>query len=212
MLKLDHLTVIAPTLAEGVTHVQNCLDLNVPFGTHHEYMGTYNHRLQLGANVYLEIVALDPDGITPGRARWFGLDNQKQVRRDWEEGFRLRGWVANVDGLERFLMHFLGLFGEAVPLPPDKSEFKFAIPEDGSLPLDGSLPSLIDHCGVPTSMAEIPDLGARLVNFAMQHAEPLDIGKRYAALSVDRPPVISAGPRLKYTAHIDTSGDLKTLF
>ena len=62
MLKLDHLTVIAPTLTEGVSHVQNCLDLDVPFGTRHDYMGTHNHRLQLGNSVYLEIVALDPEG------------------------------------------------------------------------------------------------------------------------------------------------------
>jgi hypothetical protein len=86
MLKLDHITVIAPTLAVGVAHVQECLDIDVPFGTHHDYMGTHNHRLQLGNSVYLEIVALDPDGTAPGRARWFGLDNQKQVRSDWNEG------------------------------------------------------------------------------------------------------------------------------
>lgn len=79
MLKLDHITVIAPTLIEGVSHVQNCLDLEVPFGTRHDYMGTHNHRLQLGNNVYLEIVALDPAGTEPGRQRWFGLDNQEKV-------------------------------------------------------------------------------------------------------------------------------------
>lgn len=76
MLQLDHITVVAPALAEGVAHVRDCLDLDVPFGTRHGYMGTHNHRLQLGSNVYLEIVALDPDGMTPGRARWFGLDDQ----------------------------------------------------------------------------------------------------------------------------------------
>ena len=57
LLKLDHLTVIAPTLAEGVSHVQHCLDLDVPFGTRHDYMGTHNHRLQLG-NSLLEIVPI----------------------------------------------------------------------------------------------------------------------------------------------------------
>ena len=82
MLALDHLSVIAPTLAEGVDHVRACLDLDVPFGQRHGYMGTYNHLLQLGGTVYLEIVALDPDGRSPGRARWFGLDDQRQVRRD----------------------------------------------------------------------------------------------------------------------------------
>jgi hypothetical protein len=37
MLKLDHLTVIAPDLAEGVLHVRNCLGLDVPFGQRHDY-------------------------------------------------------------------------------------------------------------------------------------------------------------------------------
>ena len=60
MLKLDHITVIAPSLAEGVSHVRTCLDLDVPFGQRHAYMGTHNHLLQLGDTVYLEIVALDP--------------------------------------------------------------------------------------------------------------------------------------------------------
>jgi hypothetical protein len=73
MLKLDHISVIAPSLAEGVSHVRACLDLDVPFGQRHAYMGTYNHLLQLGDTVYLEIVALDPEADGPGRARWFGL-------------------------------------------------------------------------------------------------------------------------------------------
>jgi len=76
VLKLDHITVIAPTLAEGVAHVRACLDIEVPFGTRHTYMGTHNHRLQLGNRVYLEIVALDPDRRTavvqPGSLPLYG--------------------------------------------------------------------------------------------------------------------------------------------
>ncbi|WP_255471010.1 VOC family protein [Paracoccus sp. M683] len=68
MFSLDHLTVIAPTLREGVQHVEDCLGIAVPFGTRHAYMATHNRRLQLGDNVYLEIVALGPDGVDPGRA------------------------------------------------------------------------------------------------------------------------------------------------
>ena len=94
MLKLDHITVIAPSLAEGVLHVRNCLDLDIPFGQRHAYMGTYNHLLQLGDTVYLEVVALDPEADAPDRRRWFGLDDQDKVRSDWEDGRRLRGWVA----------------------------------------------------------------------------------------------------------------------
>ena len=84
MPPLDHLTVVAPDLAEGVAHVRECLGLDVPFGTQHSYMGTHNHRLLLGPKLYLEIVARDPQGIDPGRPRWFGLDDAAQVRADWD--------------------------------------------------------------------------------------------------------------------------------
>jgi len=47
MLKLDHLVVVAPTLAEGVAHVRSCIDVEVPFGQRHAYMGSHNHLLQL---------------------------------------------------------------------------------------------------------------------------------------------------------------------
>lgn len=141
MLKLDHLTVIAPTLTtKGVDHVRNCLGLDVPFGSRHDYMGTHNHRLRLGASTYLENVALDPDGIDPGRARWFGLDAHQRINADWEQGRRLRGWVANTQSLGAIMSDHPEIFGEEIPLPPDAPTFAFSIPRDGSLPLDGAAP------------------------------------------------------------------------
>jgi Glyoxalase-like domain len=211
VLKLDHITVIAPTLAEGVGHVRACPDIEVPFGTRHLYMGTHNHRLQLGGNVYLEIVALDPEGIAPGRARWFGLDNQDQVRSDWDQGRRLRGWVASTATIDEVVAAHRAVFGETVPLPPAEPAFAFAIPKDGSLPLEGAAPSLIDHRGDPTSMAEIPDLGARLRSLTLEHPDPAAIEKLYRDLGVAAPPAVVPGPRLRYRAEIDTPGGPKVL-
>jgi len=215
MLKLDHLTIIAPTLADGVAHVRDCLGLVVPFGTRHLYMGTHNHRLQLGANRYLEIVALDPQGTNPPRARWFGLDDQEQVQADWAAGRRLRGWVANTPALAEILARHGAIFGESVPLPFAAPSFAFAIPSDGSLPLDGAVPSLIDHQGDPTSMAEIPDLGARLHAFTLEHPEADAIAALYRNLGRDLgiidPPHIVPGPELRYRARIDTPAGLREL-
>lgn len=211
MLRLDHLTIIAPTLAEGVEHVRDCLDLNVPFGTRHTYMGTHNHRLQLGGRVYLEIVALDPDGITPGRARWFGLDDREKVRADWEDGRRLRGWVAGVEGIGAVVAAHGAVFGDVVPLPFADPSFDFAIPVDGSLPLDGAVPSLIDRRGVLESKAEIPDLGARLQSFTLEHPDPASIEALYRDLAIDTPPVIVKGADVRYRAEIETPDGLKVL-
>jgi hypothetical protein len=212
MLKLDHLTVIAPTLAEGVSHVRACLDLEVPFGQRHGYMGTHNHLLQLGDTVYLEIVALDPQADGPGRPRWFGLDDQRCVRSDWEAGRRLRGWVARTDSIEAVLAGHAGIFGEKVPLPPLQPSFDFAIPPDGSLPLDGALPSIIDRRGKPRSMRTIADLGARLRSFSLEHPESAAIAALYRKLDVDRPPVIVQGPAPRYRAQIETPAGLSKLF
>lgn len=211
MLKLDHLTVIAPSLAEGVTHVRDCLGIDVPFGTRHSYMGTHNHRLQLGDRVYLEIVARDPQGTDPSRARWFGLDDAQKVRTDWDAGRCLRGWVANAENLASVLSRHPTVFGEEVPLPPEEPVFAFSIPGEGTLPLDGAAPSIIDHRGDPTSMAEIPDLGARLRSWTLEHPEPAVIAAFLDALSVDRPPTIVEGPDIRYRARIETSRGLKEL-
>jgi hypothetical protein len=211
MLKLDHLSVIAPSLAEGVAHVRTCLDLDVPFGQRHVYMGTHNHLLQLGDKVYLEIVALDPGADWPGRARWFGLDDQKKVRSDWDEGRRLRGWVARTDAIDAVLAGHRDIFGEKVPLPAVNSSFDFAIPDDGSLPLDGAAPSLIDRRGKPRAMATIADLGARLRSFTLEHPAPAGVKALYRAMPVDRPPAIGRGPRLRYRAQIETPAGLREL-
>ncbi|WP_447699865.1 VOC family protein [Methylobacterium sp. D54C] len=204
MLRLDHLTVIAPTLAEGVEHVRACLDLDVPFGQRHTYMGTHNHLLQLGGLTYLKIVAVDPDAAPPRRARWFGLDDHGRVRRDWDNGCRLRGWVARTAAMDWALEGREGTFGRKVGLPFDDPVFDFAIPEDGSLPLDGAAPSLIDRRGKARSMDAIADLGARLCSFTVAHPEPDLLAELLRYWSIDRPPAVIAGVELRYRAQIET--------
>jgi Glyoxalase-like domain len=211
MLTLDHITVIAPTLAEGVSHVRACLDLDVPFGQRHGYMGTHNHLLQLGDMTYLEIVAVDLEAEAPGRPRWFGLDDREKVRADWDEGRRLRGWVARTDAIEAVLAGQESIFGQKVALPAVNSSFDFSIPRDGSLPLDGAAPSIIDRRGKPRSMAKMADLGARLRGFTLEHPAPAAVEAVYRAMAVDRPPAIVPGPKLRYVAEIETPIGLKHL-
>jgi Glyoxalase-like domain len=212
MLKLDHLTVIAPTLTEGVAHVRTCLDVDVPFGQHHGYMGTYNHLLQLGETIYLEIVALDPDAEGPGRARWFGLDDQKTVKAAWDAGRRLRGWVARTDQIDIVLKGREGIFGKKVSLPWTNPSFDFAIADDGSLPLNGAAPSIIDRRGKPRSMATIADFGARLQSFSLECHNATAVAALYQELSIDWLPAIVQKNELRYRAWIETHTGIKELF
>jgi len=98
-----------------------------------------------------------------------------------------------------------------VPLPPANPTFDFSIPLDGSLPLGGSVPSLIDHRDDPTSMADIPDLGARLQSLTLEHPDPAAIAALYRDLSFDRPPKIMPGPKILFSAQIETPTGLRDL-
>lgn len=174
-------------------------------------MGTHNHKLLLGNSVYLEIVALDPKGADPGRARWFGLDDQVQIRAEWDEGRRLRGWVANTVDMLSIQRGYSAIFGDEVALPTVDPTFSFTIPDDGSLPLDGAAPSLIDHCGDASHIATIPDLGAQLSAWTLEHPDPGGITALLDKLAIDRPPVVVHGARLRYRALIKTPGGLREL-
>ena len=211
MLELDHLVVIAPTLGEGVAHVRSCTDLDVPFGQRHRYMGSHNHLLQLGDSVYLEIVALDPDGDRPHRARWFGLDDAEAVKADWDAGRRLRAWVARTDAIDLVLARREHVLGRTISLPWTEPQFEFALTDDGALPLNGAAPCVIDRRGRPRSMATMPDLGARLLSFSLAHPDPAAVAALYRELAVDRPPTVAPGPELRYRARIQTRDGVKEL-
>lgn len=212
MLQLDHITVIAPTLAEGVAHVRACLDLDVPFGRQHPYMGTHNHLLRLGDAVYLEIVALDPGAPHPGHPRWFGLDDQTAVRKAWDDGLRLRGWVARVANIDAVLPRHEDVLGRKVRLATPDAHFFFAIPADGSLPGGGVAPSVIDRVGRPPPVAAMADAGARLRDLVIEYPQPDQVAALYERLGVDHPPLIQRGDRLRYRALIDTPGGFRKLY
>jgi len=174
-------------------------------------MGTHNHRLQRGDGVYLEIVAVDPDGKAPPCGRRFGLDNVGTVRSHWDAGRRLRGWVASTTRMKDVIGGHPGVFGERIALPFDAPEFDFSMRSDGALPLDGLAPSMIDHRDDPTDLSAIPNLGARLISYSIETPEP-DAAKRlYSALKIDRPPMVVKGDTLRYTAAIDTPSGRRTL-
>ena len=205
MLSFDHLSVIAPSLAEGVDHVRDCLGMDIPLGGTHPEMGTHNHVLRLGEEIYMEVIAVDPGAAPPQGPRWFGLDDPETVRSDWENGLRLRGWVARSDDIDALLADHAGLFCGKTRVSRDGEHCEFSLRPDGGLPLGGLLPSVIDRGGRNPDTARMEDQGAGLHDFVLEHPSPAEITALYEMLRIRNAPRVQEGPSVRYTATIETS-------
>src|SRR5437660_3891292 len=95
---LDHLVVAAATLEQGEDYIESRLGARPLRGGKHVAMGTHNSLLKLGEKSYLEVIAVDPDGIAPSRARWFALDTAA-LRAALQMAPRLIHWVARTDDI-----------------------------------------------------------------------------------------------------------------
>jgi hypothetical protein len=211
MLRLDHLSIIAPSLADGVAHVRACLGIDVPYGRVHPDMGTHNNLLRLGDDVYLEIIAINPSVARPARPRWFGLDDVNAVQTAWDRGFRLRGWVARTADIDAVLPEHEQILGRKTRLSGGQNFYYFSVPPDGSLPLGGVAPSVIDRGGRPPSIAAMPDLGARLRAVTIEHPYPDEVTALYEKLGIENPPRVQKGDQFLYRAKIQTPSGLKEL-
>lgn len=211
MIELDHLTVFAPTLREGVAHVRDCLDLDMPLGGAHREMGTHNHLLRLGDDVFLEVIAVDPQAEQPPWPRWFGLDDQAALRRAWDAGLRLRGWVARTRDIDALLAEHGALFGEKRRVSRGDLAWHFAVPKDGSLPGGGSLPSVMSWGDGGTPAPRMPDLCARLRAFEVELPDPAALGASFERLGASGAPIVRHGDTLRYRATIETPGGSKLL-
>jgi Glyoxalase-like domain len=211
MPKLDHLSVIAPSLEEGVAHLRAQLDLELPFGRKHAHMSTHNHLLRLGGGVYLEVIATDPSAPPIAGPRWFGLDDHAKVRAEWDAGRRLRGWVASTDHFDRHLAKHASVYGEKRVFQGGSSSYFFAVAADGSLPRGGVAPSLIDRQGKSPSLPAEAELGCTLLSFELEHPAAAEIEELYRALGVAGAPSVREGEAFRYTATIQTPSGIKVL-
>ncbi|KGN31445.1 hypothetical protein N802_03520 [Knoellia sinensis KCTC 19936] len=151
MSDLDHLVVAAADLTEGARWVEQRLGVTMDPGGQHEVFGTHNRLLSLGPDCYLEVVAVDPQAPSPGRARWFELDTEV-MRARLAGGPALVHWVVRVPALA----------GEHVmELARGSNRWALTVEPDGRMPWGGLAPSRILWRTPPPSSL-LPDKGIRL--------------------------------------------------
>ncbi len=209
---LDHIAVVAPDLASGLAWVREMLGVEPQPGGKHPEMGTHNHLLRLGDSMFLEVIAADPAAGKPSpHRRWFGLDDPAQLRRDWRDGRRLRGWVARCTDLEATIGPRGPTFGVPMPISRGDRRWKFSVRADGTLPADGALPHLIDwgEAGPPASA--MPDKGCRLSAFVIETPDPAFVRSSLSALTLSDEPDIRDGKVVRLIAAIETPRGVRIL-
>jgi hypothetical protein len=172
VVRLDHLIVAAASLAQGVAWCEATLGVTPGPGGKHVQFGTHNQLLKIATpafpEVYLEIIAVDPEAPAPARPRWFGLDAAELQADLAGRGPRLVHVVARSQMLDmhRFGLIHMGLQpGEPVAAwrdtPQGRLSWQILVRPDGRLLCGGALPTLIQWQGRHPA-ASMPDSGVTL--------------------------------------------------
>jgi hypothetical protein len=209
--ELDHIAVVAPDLASGVAWVRDALGVDMPAGGKHPEMGTHNRLVGLGPDVYLEVIAIDPEAPPPPRRRWFGLDDRDAVERRWREGRRLRTYAARCTDIAAVVGLDGETFGAPMRISRGERQWLFAVRPDGELPMGGALPCLIDWGERGTPAPSMPDLGLRLESLLVETPDADAALAALDSIGMARRPQIGRGPQVRLAATIATPGGVRVL-
>jgi catechol 2,3-dioxygenase-like lactoylglutathione lyase family enzyme len=176
--RLDHIVIAATDMERGVTWAEKKLGVRVPRGGVHETMGTRNHVMRIGEEMFLEIIAITPDGPVPAKPRWFGLDDPA-VRERLDRSPAFLAWVANTDDLDAFLDAAPVSFGRATPVSRGELNWRFALPSDGRLLAAGMLPYAIQY---PEWLGSILDSVGPVESVEVHPLPPMELPRMAARI------------------------------
>ena len=187
MLTLDHLAVSCTTLAEGVAAVEAALGVSLAPGGVHPHMSTHNRLLGLGADLYLEVIAIDPSAPAVPYPRWFSLDRFRGAPR-------LTNWICRTEDLDGALALAPAGLGVPTALSRGAYRWRFAIPASGTLPFDDAHPALIEWQGAAHPAQALPDVGCRLQRLEIAHPQADALRARLAGQIADPRLAFVTGP------------------
>jgi hypothetical protein len=203
MLRIDHLAVVAGRLDDGVAAVERLLGVPMAGGGKHPLMGTHNRLLGLG-DLYLEVIAIDPEAADPGRPRWFDMDRFTGLPR-------LTNWVAGCDDLAAEVALGPQGIGQPIALARGDYRWQMAVPNDGRLPFEGAFPALIQWEGTAHPAPALPDHGLRLQRLEIGHPQAAELQRVLTGRFEDARVVITSALKFTLRATIDTPAGRRVL-
>ena len=207
--EIDHIVIAAPDLAAGAGLVRRSLGVAPQAGDEHVRMGTHNLLLRLGDSLYLEVIAPNPNAPDPGRPRWFELDEMSP-----EAPPRLATWVARTDDIRSTVAASSEPLGKVEPMSRGELSWLITIPADGSLPLAGIAPTLIEWHTQAHPAVRLRETGCSLVRLEAFHPDASRVSALLRSLSVQGEVSVAplpAGSRPYLVAHIRTPDGLRSI-
>ncbi len=215
--QVDHLVVVATSLAQGVAWCEETLGITPGPGGEHPLMGTHNRLFSVAGpafpRAYLEIIALQPGAMpsrAPGTHRWFDMDDKLLQARVAQEGPQLVDFVVSVCGVVSAVkaLAALGLDrGQVVEASRQTAtallKWRITVRDDGQRLFYGGLPTLIqwgDAAEDPARAAHPLDAmapsGVTLEALQVSHPRPEELQAAHAAIGLGGVAVTQGAPNL----------------
>lgn len=201
--RLDHLAVSAATLAEGVEYVEDLLGATLAPGGEHLQMGTHNRLISLG-EIYLEVIAINPDAPAPDRACWFDLDN-------FSGQPKLTNWIIRTPDMTKTLANAPTGTGELMNLERGELRWQMAVPTSGKLPFDNSFPAIIHWFGTAHPADLLPDARLTLESLHIRHPKAIELENTLDPLLDTSQVTFETAPKIALTATINSPTGQVTL-
>ena len=141
--RIDHIVIGAANLILGTNILETKLSTKFSPGGEHQIMGTHNKLLKLQSDIYLEVIANNPNVDKPSRRRWFSLD-EARTKEKIKQSPRALCWVLEVDNIENTVKKCGYNPGEILQISRGELTWKITVPSNGRLVDNGVLPTLIE--------------------------------------------------------------------
>lgn len=179
---IDHLIYASVNLQRGMDEIENLLGVRPVRGGRHPAWGTHNALLSLGAGVYLEIIARDPE--LPAPARGLLVDIPEGGRS------RLVTWVHRAEHLQGAAAELrdagfkIGEIESGSRATPDGNEIRWHLTDPYAMPMDGAIPFLINWGTTPHPSTVVPQ-GGRFESLLIEHPEANHVRRALSVLGAD---------------------------
>lgn len=184
---LDHLAVSGATLDAATAHVEDALGVALQPGGEHAVFHTHNTLLGLEDGLYLEAIAINPGAPTPGRPRWFDLDQ-------FSDDARLTNWICRTEDLDGDMAQLPDGIGDPVALQRGDLRWDMVVPASGQLPFDNLCCALIRWKTDVHPATRLKASGCRLKRLTICHPQADALGNSVRLVMQDDRVAFENGP------------------